>query len=119
MKKIRRYFFEFTIVFLAVFLGFLADNFRENLSDREREKQYASALVKDLINDSLQLKKLIETNENKSTNLDSLSEHLRTDLSKKTNLERLYNLMVHGRIFSFDMFRSNETTIVQLKSTAT
>jgi hypothetical protein len=37
-KKWGEYFLEFLMLFLAVFLGFLAENIREHKVEREREK---------------------------------------------------------------------------------
>ena len=39
---------EFIMLFLAVFTGFLAENYRENLSDQQKEKEYIHSLVKDV-----------------------------------------------------------------------
>jgi len=49
------YFFEFFMLFLAVFCGFLAENEREHLVDHEKEKQYAASLQEDLVNDTATL----------------------------------------------------------------
>src|ERR1043165_8938482 len=39
-KKWGEYFLEFLMLFLAVFLGFLAENFREHRVEKERGKQF-------------------------------------------------------------------------------
>ncbi|HMG69294.1 MAG TPA: hypothetical protein VK588_16465 [Chitinophagaceae bacterium] len=39
----KHYFFEFFMLFLAVFCGFLAENWREHIVDQEREKQYVKS----------------------------------------------------------------------------
>jgi len=44
----KHYFFEFFMLFLAVFCGFLAENFREHIVEAEREKKYAKTLYEDL-----------------------------------------------------------------------
>jgi hypothetical protein len=41
-KKFKEYFLEFLMIFLAVTLGFFAENIREHLSDRSKEKEYMS-----------------------------------------------------------------------------
>src|SRR3954449_10203039 len=43
-KKWEEYVLEFLMLFLAVFLGFVAENIRESNADHEREKQYAREL---------------------------------------------------------------------------
>lgn len=39
-KNWKSYFKEFFMLFLAVFCGFLAENYRENLTTRKIEKEY-------------------------------------------------------------------------------
>ena len=52
-KKWTHYFWEFLMLFLAVFCGFLAENQREHLIEHKREKQFAKQLLSDLREDSL------------------------------------------------------------------
>ncbi len=47
-KRWGEYFLEFLMIFLAVFLGFLAENFREDIADRKKEKQFMASLIRDL-----------------------------------------------------------------------
>src|SRR5450631_95052 len=51
-KKFKEYFFEFLMIFLAVTLGFFAENFRERISDSHREKEFAKELYAELKDDS-------------------------------------------------------------------
>ena len=51
-KKWSHYLFEFFMLFLAVFSGFLAENWREHVIEHQREKQYAKQLLADLRKDS-------------------------------------------------------------------
>lgn len=46
------YLFEFLMLFLAVFCGFLAENFREHQVEHKREQQFAGQLLSDLRKDS-------------------------------------------------------------------
>ncbi|MEO6838300.1 MAG: hypothetical protein ABI185_07915 [Ginsengibacter sp.] len=39
-KKWKEYFLEFLMIFLAVTLGFFAENIRKHTTDRAKEKQY-------------------------------------------------------------------------------
>ena len=43
---------EFVMLFLAVFLGFIAENIREHVVEHSRSKEYAVSLVQDLQNDT-------------------------------------------------------------------
>lgn len=58
-KKWSEYMLEFFMLFTAVTLGFFAENVRENLSDREKEKAIIESLKEDLIKDTVQLHYLI------------------------------------------------------------
>ena len=51
-KKWTHYFWEFMMLFLAVFCGFLAENIREHKVEHIRAKEFARSLVKDLHNDT-------------------------------------------------------------------
>jgi hypothetical protein len=54
-KKLKEYFFEFFMLFLAVFCGFLAENEREHYVERLRAKEYAVMLVEDLAADTVEI----------------------------------------------------------------
>jgi hypothetical protein len=54
-KKFTHYLWEFLMLFLAVFCGFLAENQREHYVEHKREKQFMVSLVKDLEMDTLAL----------------------------------------------------------------
>ena len=50
---LKHYLFEFLMLFLAVFCGFLAENQRERMIEHHRENEYARHLLADLRADSL------------------------------------------------------------------
>src|SRR4029453_3327296 len=52
-KKWTHYFWEFLMLFLAVFAGFLAENQREHIVEHQREKKFARRLLADLRQDSI------------------------------------------------------------------
>ncbi len=58
-KKWGEYLLEFFMLFLAVFLGFVAENFREHQVEHQREKEYMISLAEDLETDTVELKKAI------------------------------------------------------------
>src|SRR5678815_5126211 len=51
-KKWTHYFWEFLMLFLAVFCGFMAENQREHMIEHQREKQYMASLLNDLAADT-------------------------------------------------------------------
>ncbi|MFI5185714.1 MAG: hypothetical protein ACHQF0_03265 [Chitinophagales bacterium] len=54
-KRFKEYFLEFIMIFLAVSLGFIAENIRESLVNKENEKHYMQNLVSDLRADTANL----------------------------------------------------------------
>ena len=54
-KKWSHYFWEFLMLFLAVFCGFLAENIREHRVEAHREKQFAELLAADVKADTAML----------------------------------------------------------------
>src|SRR4029078_8969649 len=47
-KKWPEYLLEFFMLFLAVFLGFLAENYRETIVNKEKEHHYMQNMIADL-----------------------------------------------------------------------
>ena len=60
-KKWTHYFWEFLMLFLAVFCGFLAEYQLEHKIERERGKQYIQSVYEDLKEDSASLSNIIAT----------------------------------------------------------
>jgi hypothetical protein len=75
-KNFWHYFFEFFMLFLAVFCGFLAENFREDAVERRREKQYMRSMIADLKEDTSQYADVITFNTKRMVGLDSMLDKL-------------------------------------------
>lgn len=58
-KRWTHYFWEFLMLFLAVFAGFLAENQREHVVEHKRAKVFASNLYKELQRDTANLNNMI------------------------------------------------------------
>jgi hypothetical protein len=52
-KPLKSYLFEGLMIFLAVLLGFFAENVREEYADKNKEKQFIKSLVENLKTDSI------------------------------------------------------------------
>ncbi len=50
-KNFKEYFLEFLMIFLAVTLGFFAENLREGISDSTHANEYVRSMISDLKND--------------------------------------------------------------------
>ncbi|MBS1918110.1 MAG: hypothetical protein JST87_17705 [Bacteroidetes bacterium] len=110
---LKHYLFEFFMLFLAVFCGFLAENWREQLAEHHHEKEYIHSLVEDLKSDtSLSNKVLIRLNKT-LVGLDSVMQELSSPeiINNSNNAFRLWN-----KNLGFADFVSNDGTMQQLKN---
>lgn len=106
------YFKEFLMLFLAVFCGFLAENYRDNLSDRQKEKQFVRSYIEDLKADTAAIHDNLVFQQNKRNQLDSLTYLLREQKLKGFENELYY----YGRLLvRTSRFQSNDRTTSQLK----
>ncbi len=81
-KKWTHYFWEFFMLFLAVFCGFLAENLREHSIEHKREKQYAHTLYEDIKADTAALTGAMAENEYVTNKVDTFRVMVQTqDLS--------------------------------------
>jgi hypothetical protein len=112
-KKWTHYFWEFLMLFLAVFCGFLAENQREHFVENQREKKYAASLLEDLKKDTVDLSADIPFWEQYLNTIDTL----RTEIQKPGNLRN--DLLVYkcARFMRFyNNFSYHDRTIIQLKN---
>lgn len=75
-KKWLQYLLEFTMVFLGVYLSFLAENFRESRNNDKIEKKYLASMIDDLSRDTMQLSKNVQDYDRRLTMQDSLLKRL-------------------------------------------
>ena len=80
----KHYFFEFLMLFLAVFCGFLAENFREHQIEKVREKEYMVSMVEDLVSDTAMLQSSIK----RATAMERVLDSLKNNLYEVDNVEK-------------------------------
>jgi len=100
-KKWTEYFWEFLMLFLAVFCGFLAENQREHLVEAKRAKVYAKGLLKDLQADTVEVSTAIRSEIFRRAAMDSIIA-----ISKN-----LSGLTVPGKFYYYSRFVSNLYTV--------
>jgi hypothetical protein len=71
-KKWTHYFWEFFMMFLAVFAGFLAENRREHIVEKKRAHQFLESMLVDVQTNTKNLDSLIEQDNGHIANHDSL-----------------------------------------------
>lgn len=111
-KKWTHYLWEFLMLFLAVFCGFLAENQREHMIEHKREKEYMASLVRDVELDIESLKQSSASRKQLINYYDSL-----VLLLEQRNRKSMNDIYFYARfLFRMDPFSYHDRTIVQLKS---
>src|ERR1700674_4429918 len=112
-KKWYHYFWEFLMLFLAVFAGFLAENQRDHYVEQQREKNFILSLIQDLKADTTNLQSYMNLRWEKRIMMDSLTMLLNSDLHKKAGNE---TYSYARQVFNGNRFVSTDGTIQQLKN---
>jgi hypothetical protein len=102
-KKWTHYLWEFLMLFLAVFCGFLADNQREHYIEHQREIKFIKSLASDLQVDTARLNNIVQQRENRAQLMDSFMLVLnRPDASSFGSDLYYYNsIATRGAAFHF------------------
>jgi hypothetical protein len=112
-KNWKTYFWEFLMLFLAVFCGFLAENFREHQVEHQREKQFMMTMVEDLKSDTTIVAHAAAYWDTINNSIDSVSAAIQFPLNK-TDFAKAYRHLSNA--FNYYGFRYNDRTIAQLKN---
>ena len=113
-KNWKSYFWEFLMLFLAVFCGFLAEYQLEHKIERDREKQFINSLVADLQDDVKNLDSMMKFEKSGVEILDSLINLLNDPALAKQNGDQLYFAARLGP--RSNPFANNSRTFDQLKN---
>ena len=110
-KKWKEYLFQFFMLFLAVFCGFLAEYQLEHMIENQREKKYIISLVQDLKTDTAKLNSNIKQFERQLLSQDTLIQNF--DLINTVN-QLIFRSM--GYFSGYPDFIYTDGTIQQLKN---
>lgn len=112
-KRVKEYLMEGLFIFIAVSLGFIADNIREHFSNKEIEKRNMELIADNLRGDIENIKKNIRYNEEKVKILDTLISY-----KGIKNVDSIYSqrfsYLVTKSIYNPTFF-SNTAAIDQMK----
>lgn len=114
-KPWKEYVLEFLMIFLAVTLGFLAENFREHISDESKTRVFASSLYQEFKADSLSLVQLMNYTDEKIRNIDSLAYFIRQRNKSRTSDSNLYTCAIY--LISTSPFDNLTAAYEQVKNT--
>ena len=112
-KKWTHYFWEFLMLFLAVFCGFLAENQREHMIEHKREKQYMKSLLEDLQNDIADLKIDTAFWSEQFKRIAFIQKEIKKPVEKRDKML----LYIHSNYMRwYESFIYHDRTIAQLKN---
>lgn len=101
------------MLFLAVFCGFIAENAREHVADREKEHQYMSSMVRDIANDTLELQRVLRINQKIIKKIDTLLRLIKSPPSDSVN-QNIYKYTNYVSVYV--LFNGSNGTMTQLKN---
>jgi hypothetical protein len=89
-KGFKEYILEGLMIFIAVFMGFIAENVRESVVEHNREKEYIKEMVNNLKYDTTRCNRNIASDQNNCRGLDSLRDELQKAIAGNVNGNKLY-----------------------------
>jgi len=115
-KKWNEYLLEFFMLFLAVFLGFVAENIREGQAEKNREHEYIESLVNDLKKDTANAQIVIADFQKFAPFMDSMSNSFPSMVSGDTSTMYVYFRNSGKFSGDFEDFHLMDATMQQLKN---
>jgi len=114
-KGLKHYFFDFLMLFLAVFCGFLAENIREHRVENERAEVLANNLYKEILVDSIRIQQMNEVRKIKESECSYFISYV-----KDSNLTTLSNHFYRAFSWAFIqtgriLFEPDDGILNQLK----
>ncbi|MDR6846301.1 hypothetical protein [Flavobacterium granuli] len=114
-KTWRTYGWEFGMLFLAVFCGFLAEYFLEHRIEKEKGTQYVLSMIEDLESDSAKINEDLVNLKKQVVGLDSLSLLCSNSPYNDSTIKHMYQLMYYNTASSYQI-GFTKRTITQLKN---
>lgn len=113
-RKFKDYMVEFIMMFIAISGGFFMENLRERVVDRHKEHAYMVRLIRDVKEDTLNIKRIMRINERQMHGLDSLQALLEMPASS-IPVEKFYSFTFQY-LNNYLGFTPRDITITQLKN---
>ena len=111
-KGLKEYFFEFVMIFLAVTLGFFAENLREHIKNNNEITQDIRSVLSDLNSDVAHFNAILNTDEYSYTSADSLLSLLDGNISKTAQIY----LLARAVTANVGSYYANSKTFDQMKA---
>ena len=113
-KSFKEYILEGIMIFIAVSMGFIAENIREHLVNKEKEKMYMESMLSDLKKDTAEVSQIIYF---QNTLLAKMDSALSIPVDKLRNID-VQDTFYHHFIYFYGWewtFTRYDNTISQLK----
>ncbi len=112
----KKYLFEFSLLFLAVFLGFFADSLREENSEKQQAKELAKSFYEELKNDSVVALSKIEGRIKKEKAIEYMISFLKDSSLQTSSKELSINFLWATTVRTPVIFTPRIVILEQLKS---
>ncbi|HVS92708.1 MAG TPA: hypothetical protein VHE59_11775 [Mucilaginibacter sp.] len=113
-KGFKEYLLEGLMIFIAVMMGFIAENIRENITEHTRAKEYAETMVADLSADTTALKDYRTYYATSLQSVDTLMQLMAASDMKTIATGKLYWYGLFGGAYTY--FAPNDATFQEMKS---
>ena len=113
--KWKEYVFQFLMLFLAVFFGFLAEYQLEHKIEKDREHQFVQSFYEDLSADETDIRAIVQQLNNQVRKADSLQEQL-MDAAPRKPANQIYRHLREITRGSQTNLYPNDRTMVQLRN---
>src|ERR1700759_2293643 len=93
-KGFKEYLLEGLMIFLAVLMGFIAENIREGITEKKRAAEFAKSYYSDIKKDTSLLHKVMRFNQHKMAAIDSAVSALEVPRSPHVDTIEAYKGMI-------------------------
>ena len=114
-KSLKEYVLEGLMIFLAVTMGFFAENLRETISDNQKIHEYMQSMVSDLQSDITLYRSSVDFNQKSAQMIDTIINSL---AANKNNKAKVY-FMARTLTTAVSIITPNAKTFEQMKSSGT
>ena len=114
-KGFKEYILEGLMIFLAVTMGFFAENLRETISDNQKIHEYMQSMVSDLQSDITLYRSSVDFNQKSAQMIDTIINSLTANKNNKAKVYFMARTLTTGA----SVIAPNAKTFEQMKSSGT
>jgi hypothetical protein len=106
-KGFKEYILEGLMIFLAVLMGFVAENIREGITDRKRAAEFAQSYYTDIKKDTAEISHALRFGKHKTAAIDSMLKVLHQSESRHADTVLVYKSIVASAVLPFEPSSGN------------